>query len=364
MNTRPENLTNQLPSRKLAVLPDSALSQFHDLRELAHENMTELYFQAHREIYGPRGLEDCRADLGFHLEFLAPVLEFGFLTPFVEYLRWLESVLAKKAISQKDLFESLDVLAAFFRGRMAEKDSAIISAAIEAAKNAARPEALGESEEDLAPKPWPEADAFETALIAGDKNEALSIMNNLLDTGKNLIDIEMHVMQPALYSIGKKWQENKITVTQEHIATAIVQALMTVGLQKSRPPALNANKVLLACVAGNQHAIGLRMVSDAFQLLGWNIKYLGANVSTPVILEQILNEKPDLVGLSVSFPQQIATVKDVIQKICASYSRGKPTVMVGGLAINQFGRLTNLIGADATWPDAASAAGNAEIPNN
>ena len=57
----------------------------------------------------------------------------------------------------------------------------------------------------------------------------------LIKTTKSM-QFEMHVIQPALCRIGELWQANWVSVAQEHMATAIVQPVMTVGLLHLPPP--------------------------------------------------------------------------------------------------------------------------------
>ena len=71
-------------------------------------------------------------------------------------------------------------------------------------------------------------------------------------------------------------------------------SVMTMGLLRSPPPAPIDRRVLLACVAGNHHAVGLRMVADAFQLAGWDVQYLGANVPTAALVRQAAEWNPTL----------------------------------------------------------------------
>ena len=118
------------------------------------------------------------------------------------------------------------------------------------------------------------------ALLAGCQREALAVVNRCIDSGHSLVDVELHVIQPSLYHIGEEWQANRVSVAKEHMATAIALSVMTMGLLRSPPPAAIDRRVLLACVAGNHHAVGLRMVADAFQLAGWDVQYLGADVPT------------------------------------------------------------------------------------
>jgi methanogenic corrinoid protein MtbC1 len=183
----------------------------------------------------------------------------------------------------------------------------------------------------------------------------LAIVNQCLDSGRTLIDIELHIIQPALYRIGEKWQANQVTVAQEHLATAIVQSVMTVGLLRSPPPIAIGKRALLACVEGNNHAVGLRMVSDAFQLAGWDVQYLGANVPTSALIGQVASWEPHLVGLSISFPQHLQVAKSVIDQLKLRFGNARPSVLIGGLAIKRFNRLADLIGTDAHGLDAREA---------
>src|SRR5689334_14295864 len=75
------------------------------------------------------------------------------------------------------------------------------------------------------------------------------------------------MVRPSLYHIGEKWQANQCTVASEHLATVIAQSVMTMGLLRSPPPEAIDKRVLLACAAGNEHSLGLRMVAMHFNSL-------------------------------------------------------------------------------------------------
>ena len=340
----------------LTMLGKEGLRRFQLLRADAVSVVTERLYVALGSAYdgfGPRGHAACREDLAFHLEFLQPVLEFGLLQPMVDYLRWLASVLAARSIPVDHVASSLEMLGAFFVERMDAVDGPVVTAALNAArmefaKVAATPARLDDGA-------WPEAELFELALLAGHQREALSIMNDCIDVGNDLVDIEQHIIKPSLYRIGERWQANQVTVASEHLATAIAHSVMTAGLLRSTPPEMTGRRVLLACVAGNLHTIGLRMVADAFELAGWDVQYLGANVPTPAIIGHVEAWNADLIGLSVSFAQQLPVVKQAIGQLNERLGTERPAVIVGGLAINRFSQLAEMVGADACSVDAPSA---------
>ncbi len=341
------------------LLDESGLQRFQELRSAAIEAVTERFYATHGSAYahfGPKGRDACREDLGYHLEFLRPVLEFGLTQPMVDYLRWLATVLATRDVPAAHLPLSLDWLADFFAGGMTGQDGQIVATALQKAK--AR--YLEDSDAapaiyDLMPEPWPESEGFESALLAGDRHAAEKLLDGLLAQGRSLVEAETHVIQPALYGIGRKWQANRVSVAQEHLATAIAQALMARGLIRSAVPPSNGRKALLACVAGNNHSVGLQMVADGLQLAGWEVQNLGANVPTIALVQHTGHFQPHLLGLSVSFAQQLRVVKEIMTQLTRAQGKLRPAVMVGGLALNQFSLLAEELGVDAWSPDACAA---------
>lgn len=341
----------------LATLDAAGLQHFLALQGEAVKAVTERFYATHGSAYarfGEAGRQACQDDLSFHLEFLRPVLEFGLLQPMVDYLSWLDSVLVARSIPSEHLAQSLDWLGDFFAAQMPAASGAVVVRALTAARNGFL-QAGGAPVVLPVQTPWPQAQDFEAALLRGDQRAALDVMNRAMDDGHSLVDVEMHIIQSALYHIGEKWQANQISVAQEHMATAIVQMVMPMGLMRSPPPAPIGKSVLLACVEGNQHAVGLLMVSDAFSLAGWQVQYLGADVPTRALVAQVAASQPDLVGLSVSFPQQLRTAKAVIGQLTEAMGSQRPAVMIGGLAVNRFGRLADVLGADASSLDAQAA---------
>ncbi len=56
----------------------------------------------------------------------------------------------------------------------------------------------------------------------------------------------------------------------------------------------------MRCVAGERHSVGARLVADFFQVSGWSLCYLGADVPTKDLLGFVRAQRPDIVALSVT----------------------------------------------------------------
>jgi methanogenic corrinoid protein MtbC1 len=162
-------------------------------------------------------------------------------------------------------------------------------------------------------------------------------------------------MQPALYAIGLGWQENRVTVAQEHLATAICLRFLSDLFSAETPAPPTGRRALFAGVERNQHVLGLRIVADAFELAGWSVQFLGANTPTAALLSQVDRWRPELVGLSASLVQQLLVLPTAIDALHAEFGAQRPAVMVGGIPINQADGIWRRLGADLWSPSAEEA---------
>ena len=345
-----------MSGEQAVTLGSERLRRFVSLKREAVEAVTARFYMTFPTLlfqFGEQGRQATREDLGNHLEFLQPVIEMGVLQPFVDYLRWLESVLRSRNVPTSHLPLSLDWFAEFFSTRLPAEDAAIVVAALEASKfELQAANGLPMAYLRGMPEPWDACEVFEADLLAGRHKQAAAIFQQSYLACQDLVETALHLVQPALYRIGQKWQENQISVSREHLATAIAQSILTRGYSNAQPATRRLGKVVLACVAGNDHALGLSMVADALELEGWEVFNLGANNPTESILTMVRETGSKLVGLSVCLPQHFSAARQVIQQLNGQPEEGRPRVMLGGVAINQFEPLTRLLGGDSAPSDA------------
>lgn len=335
------------------------LRRYRELSPTTADVVSRRFLAEHGADYrqfGERGYEACRVDLAYHLEFLASVFEFGMLTPMIDYLRWVESVLVSRQIPAGHLARSLDWISEYLGARLDPVDAAIVTDSIArvkagflASREAAPAYDAGKKEE------WAECPRFVTALLGGERRDALWMADHRLGLGHTVVEAGAHLIEPAFYEIGRRWQMNEISLAQEHLATATAQSVMMQALAHAVVKEPNGRTAVLACVEGNQHSIGLQMVADALHLSGWRVHYLGANVPTIDLLRHIGLLRPALVGLSVAFAHQLHIVREVIARLGAAYGSARPPVMVGGLGTRGFDDVAATLGADAWSADAGGA---------
>jgi methanogenic corrinoid protein MtbC1 len=306
--------------------------------------------------YGARGLGHCRQDLHHHLEYLGTCLETGYTDPFGEYARWLASVLVGKGMTPSHLSESFEMLEQAWARRLPVADFSLVEAVLRAGIGAL--EESGPYEPAFyrhLPESSPTATTLTKALLAGDRVAARRMVFEPMEQGADLVDVGVSLIQPAMYEIGRLWQLSRVSIAQEHLATAISESLMAQAFAAAEFAPPIRRKALFACVQGNHHALGLRLVSDAFEVKGWEVQFLGADMPARSLTEQVDRFRPDLVGLSISMPGQIPAGREVIERVRDVGGAGGPAVLVGGLALNQLDGLWRDLGADL-WSANAKAA--------
>ncbi len=308
-------------------------------------------------IAGTLGRLPTRQDVREQVTFLAAAVATPVDGYFKDYVRWLSAVRKSHGAPLQTLGETLSLLRAFFESRLEPTELTPVASMLDAGL-----EALTEENDRTQPlyhahlpDGLPDVEALTQSLLRGDIATARSIALKAFAGDWDYVSIATRLFQPALYRVGLLWQHNEITVAQEHLATAIAQNVLSQLYPSAAFGPSSGRRALFAAVADNEHALGSRMVSDAFEVAGWSVQYLGANTPSEALLAQIDSWRPEVVGLSVSLVQQMSELKQAIGSIRDRFGTDRPTVIVGGIPINQIDGIWRWTGADVWSTDAGKA---------
>jgi methanogenic corrinoid protein MtbC1 len=165
------------------------------------------------------------------------------------------------------------------------------------------------------------------------------------------------VIRQAQQEIGRLWQEDRISIAQEHMATAISQVVLSHVYQYASAPPSNGKKVLVACVEGELHDFPARLVADSLDLAGFELRYLGASVPTDGLLRMIGEERPALLVLSVTMTFNVPKLREAVRR--AREQHPELPIAVGGGACVWNQGLAAELGATISGRDAAELVENA-----
>ncbi len=197
---------------------------------------------------------------------------------------------------------------------------------------------------------------FLALLLHSDTKGCVKLAEQSIHTVDEMKSFYLQVITPALYTIGRLWEKNEISVAQEHLATAIVSRVMGSIYSRALPPVLpSKGKAVIAVVSNDYHEIGARMVSDFLEFDGWEVSYLGASMPVEDLLKLIEREKPVFVGISAAVTFNLARASQAIAAIRSRPDFSGVKIMAGGLAFNAVPALWRQLGADGFAPDCATA---------
>ena len=168
--------------------------------------------------------------------------------------------------------------------------------------------------------------------LAGDRRGVLDLIESALDTGMSVLALHQ-VLSGAQQEIGRLWQENQISVAEEHMATAITQLALAHLYPRMPRREENGKKVLVACVQGETHELGARMGADLLEMYGFDVRFLGADVPTERLVQAATSFAPDLVVLSVVLDSHLPSFDDAVAQLRAAPSLGQLPLAAAGPAI-------------------------------
>lgn len=199
------------------------------------------------------------------------------------------------------------------------------------------------------------ADEYLNSLLNKDRHKAEKLIMQELEGGASIRDVYLKVFQPVQWKIGQLWQSNKITVAMEHYCTAATQFIMSRLYDYIFSSEKNGRNLVATSISGELHELGIRMVTDFFEMEGWNTYYLGANTPNESVLEMINETNADILAISATIYFNIPQVTKLIEFVRNNPHPEKLKIMVGGKAFNAYDQLWKDTKADAYASDADGA---------
>lgn len=171
---------------------------------------------------------------------------------------------------------------------------------------------------------------FLDSLLTGDRNICSKIVHEQLNNHTSIKEIYENTIKINMYEVGELWEYNKISVATEHLASAIVEAVLNELYPSIISQDKNERNVILTCVENELHQIGIKMVSDIFELNSWNSYFLGANTPISELISFTKDIKPDIIAISLSIYFNHTTLEKMIKQIRNEFP--DLFILVGGQA--------------------------------
>ncbi|MCX6044323.1 MAG: MerR family transcriptional regulator [Chloroflexi bacterium] len=135
----------------------------------------------------------------------------------------------------------------------------------------------------------------------------------------------LEIIQQGLAKIGENWYKGKITVQQEHFASALAIRRME-ALLAATPTPTRPGRILVGCPSEEVHTFAPLLLSLLLRRRGWDILFLGGNVPMQNMLLTVQTAKPILVILTA---QQLYTAANLYEMAQMLYKERIPLAFGG-----------------------------------
>ncbi len=198
---------------------------------------------------------------------------------------------------------------------------------------------------------------FVQVVLGDDEDRVASFITGLRAKGVTVEEIYLDLLAPTARLLGDMWTDDSCDFADVTIAVGrmqvVLRSLSQLFMRDAGQSELTG-RVLLACLPGEQHSLGLFMVAEFFVRDGWGV-HVGPPLAEDALLAELGAAWYDVVGFSVSCDSRIDRLKREIRRVRKASKNKDVRILVGGRAFNDDPRLLARVGADATAVSAASA---------
>ncbi|TKD67466.1 cobalamin B12-binding domain-containing protein [Pseudalkalibacillus hwajinpoensis] len=171
--------------------------------------------------------------------------------------------------------------------------------------------------------------------LEGDQDRAWERIEELKSLMENS-HLTYEVLTKAMQRVGKLWEENEISVADEHLATTTCDYVLSryAYSKKISSTTTDGPRAVFLCIEQEQHYLGLKMISLLFQEYGWQTKLFGANLPLEHVIDTVEKWNASVVGISVSIMSHVERLNHYVTEL--EGLEKTPEVLVGGRLAAQY----------------------------
>ncbi len=158
----------------------------------------------------------------------------------------------------------------------------------------------------------------------------------------------------GMVQVGELYSKKEYYVPELLMCADALNAGMNIlkpALKASGRKSAVKGSIVLGVVEGDVHDIGKNLVKVMFEAAGWNVHDLGRDVPLDKFVEELVETKCDVVGISALMTTSIQAIPELVKKL--KEKNPNVRIMLGGAPLNP--EIVEKYGADGYAKDASSA---------
>jgi len=199
-----------------------------------------------------------------------------------------------------------------------------------------------------------ELDALTDAIVAGNLNGAVALVNDAVTEGWQPQDIISGYLIKGMEIIGARFGAGKAFVPNLLMSARAMKGCLEIlkPLMKGTE-GISYGTVVVGTVKGDLHDIGKNLVASMFEGAGFEVYNLGIDISADKFVSAVEEHNADIVCLSALLTTTMPYMQTVIDAFNEKGLRDRVKIMVGGAPLSA--EYAAQIGADAYTRDAGEA---------
>lgn len=198
---------------------------------------------------------------------------------------------------------------------------------------------------------------FVRAVRSADDQRAVQFVRRVIAEGASIEAVYLDLLAPSARRLGEMWDEDECDFVEVTVALGRMQRLLRDLSQVFLADAGQAEpvgSVLLTCVPGEQHTLGIIMVGEFLLRDGWRV-LVGAPWTDGDLLAMVGTEWYDVIGFSVGCEARLSSLRRDIRRLRSASRNPNVQIMVGGPVFAEDPSLAEQVGAHAIAASAREA---------
>jgi len=242
-------------------------------------------------------------------DMLRAVFEFSLYEHVEKEFGWYAGVMRSRGFGEQYLRNMVEAWIIAVHAAIGHREACELSGPLEWLD--ANVDRLSRPAPEQAAHPSPRVGDFLRLALSGKRSRALDYLLELLRLGEKPEDTVLHTVLPAMAEIGRLWEANEISVSDEHAATEIsryaLQRIMD-EIPREKPLGFPA---IVGCVPGEQHDIGAMLTAAYMEARGWDVTYLGRSAPGRDLLKTVAEAAPAVCVFSITMIARLPASRDL-----------------------------------------------------
>lgn len=167
-------------------------------------------------------------------------------------------------------------------------------------------------------------------LEEGHANAVTGLMQWLFASGMSVAELCDGPIAKAIRHIGERWPHDKRAIFIEHRATILCGRALNQLRLSVRTPDEDAPVAIGGAMSGDMYSLPTLMASLVLHEADFNETNLGPNTPLDVLADAVIDEKPNLLWLSMSEPLRSNSHRAELLKLAEVAEQNKTVFIVGG----------------------------------